>query len=138
VKSHARILIVDDEQLVRKMMREVLLREGYGTVREAPDGEVALAKLQKERFDVVITDIRMPNMSGIELMIEIKKRFPRIAVIVMTGFGDVHTPDEAKELGADEYVTKPIRPREIDVIVERVRMRQMVTRRDLPQPTLTP
>ncbi|MEW5702752.1 MAG: response regulator [Candidatus Zixiibacteriota bacterium] len=128
MKSRARILIVDDEPLVRRMIREILLREGYPVIHEAPDGQSALTKIEKHRTDIVITDIRMPHMSGIELLIQIKARFPHTAVIVMTGFGDVHTSDEAKSLGADEYVTKPIKPREIEVIVERVRMRQMVSR----------
>jgi YesN/AraC family two-component response regulator len=105
------------------------VREGYATVVEAGDGETALARLRRERFDIIITDVRMPLMSGLELLVQAKQEFPKISVIVMTGFGDIHTPDEAKDLGADEYVTKPFKAREIEVIVERVRMRQIVSGR---------
>ena len=130
MKSRAHILVVDDERVVRDVLQNILLHEGYSRVVRASDGQVAMDKLAKERFDVVITDVKMPMMSGIELLIKIKELYPHIAVIVITGFGDVHTPEEAQSLGADEYVTKPIQAREIAVIVERVRMRQMVTRGD--------
>jgi len=129
LKSRARILVVDDEELLRRMLRQILLREGYGAVVGVSDGETALARLRQERFDIMITDVRMPLMSGLELLVQVKQEFPKISVIVMTGFGDIHTPDEAKNLGADEYVTKPFKAREIEVIVERVRMRQIVSGR---------
>lgn len=130
MKSRAHILVVDDDRIVRDVLRNILLHEGYSRVVGAADGQVAMVKLAKEHFDVVITDVKMPVMSGIELLIKIKELYPHIAVIVITGFGDVRTPEEAQSLGADEYVTKPIQAREIAVIVERVRMRQMVTRSD--------
>ena len=126
MKSRARILVVDDEELLRKMLRSILLREGYGSVHCVPDGAAALQKLQKQRFDIMRTDVRMPDMSGIELLIKVKQLYPDMQVVVMTGFGDIHTPEEARQDGADEYITKPFKAREVEVIVERVRIRQMV------------
>ena len=136
MKSRAHILVVDDEALLRKMLRAILVREGFNAVQCASDGEAAMDKLAKQRYDVVITDVRMPRMSGIELLIKVKEKYPHIAVVVMTGFGDVHTPEEARSLGADEYITKQFKAREIEVIVERVRMRQMVggIKSKTPQP----
>ncbi|HUU45178.1 MAG TPA: response regulator [Acidobacteriota bacterium] len=126
MKSRARILVVDDEELLRNMLRSILLREGYRSVRCVPDGMTALHKLKKQKFDIMLTDVRMPDMSGIELLIKAKRLYPGMGVVVMTGFGDVHTPEEARGCGADEYITKPFKVREVEVIVERVRVRQMV------------
>lgn len=134
MKSRAHILVVDDEPLLRRMLRGILVREGFNAVKCAGDGEAALQKLAKEHYDIVLTDVRMPRMSGIELLIRIKKEYPHIAVVVMTGFGDIHTPEEAQSLGADEYITKPFKASEIEVIVERVRMRQMVGGVKAPPP----
>lgn len=128
MKSRARILVVDDEELLRTMLRSILLREGYHSVQCVPDGAMALEKLKKLRFDIMITDVRMPDMSGIELLIKTKELYPLMGVVVMTGFGDIHTPEEARRFGADEYITKPFRAREVEVIVERVRVRQMIGR----------
>lgn len=129
VKSRARILVVDDEQLLRRMVRSVLAPKGYAT-EMAHDAEDALAKQSKSPFEIVITDIRMPGMAdGFNLLKIIKSQWPDTAVIVMTGYGDVRTPDRARELGADEYITKPFNAREIEVIVERVCWRRMVSHR---------
>lgn len=125
MKSRARILVVDDEELLRKMVRNILVRVGYGSVKCAADGNSALEKLSKRRFDILITDIRMPDMSGLELLVKVRELYPDLDVVVMTGFGDLHTPEEAKNLGAAEYITKPFKASEIEVIIERVRMQQI-------------
>ena len=132
MKSRAHILVVDDEALLRKMLRTILVREGFNAVKCTNDGETALAKLAKERFDIVITDVRMPGMDGMELLSKIKEQYPEIAVVVMTGYGDMNTPEQARLLGADEYITKPFKATEIEVIVERVRIRQLVSGAKLP------
>ncbi len=130
MKSRARVLIVDDEALMRRLVRSILIKEGY-FVAQASGVEDALAKLKKSHFDIVITDICMPDMDGLELLTAVKKTDPDIGVIVMTGFGDANTPDQARALGADEYFTKPFNEREITVIVERVCWRRMVANRPL-------
>lgn len=128
MKSRARVLVVDDEHLMRRMVRSILVKEGY-SVTQAVDGDDALAKLEKSRFDIVITDINMPGSDGFQLLSAIRQANPEIGVIVMTGFGDSTTPDRARQLGADEYITKPFNAREIEVIVERVCWRRLVARR---------
>lgn len=128
MKSRARVLIVDDEALMRRLVRRILIKEGY-FIAQASGVEDALAKLQKSHFDIVITDICMPDADGFELLTAVKEKHPDTGVIVMTGFGDPSTPDRARALGADEYFTKPFNEREITVIVERVCWRRMVANR---------
>jgi DNA-binding NtrC family response regulator len=125
MKSRARVLVVDDERLMRRLVRQILIREGY-TVVTSPDAAEAIRKLAKSRFDIVITDLRMPDTDGFKLIKDLKSRYPSLSIIVMTGFGDVDTADEVRRHGADEYVTKPFNEREIQVIVERVCWRRMV------------
>jgi len=125
MKSRARILVVDDEPLMHKLVRGILVGKGY-CVETAGDATNALDKLAKSGFDIVITDLRMPQTDGFELLAKIKGQWPDVGVIVMTGFGDARTPDRALAKGADEYITKPFNVREIEVIVERVCWRRMV------------
>ena len=125
MKSRARVLVVDDEQLMRRLVRTILVREGY-SVATAPGADEALEKLKKTRFDIVITDLQMPGSHGFALVRNIKENWPAVGVIVMTGFGDADTADQARRNGADEYVTKPFNEREIQVIVERICWRRMV------------
>lgn len=141
MKSRARVLVVDDEALMRKMVRGILGAKGY-CVESSADAHGALKKLEESGFDLVITDLRMPDCDGFELLSQIKATWPDVGVVVMTGFGDAHTPDRAREKGADEYITKPFNAREIEVIVERVCWRRIVLQgggRPIPSPeTIAP
>ncbi len=110
---------------MRKMVRSILVARGY-CVETSADVKDALEKLEKSGFDMVITDLRMPDCDGFELLTRIKETWPDVGVVVMTGFGDAHTPDKARAKGADEYITKPFNAREIEVIVERVCWRRIV------------
>ncbi len=119
------MLVVDDEPLMRKMVRGILVGKGY-CVETAGGVTDALDKLAKSGFDIVVTDLRIPEIDGFELLARVKQQWPNVGVIVMTGFGDAKTPDLARTKGADEYITKPFNAREIEVIVERVCWRRMV------------
>jgi DNA-binding NtrC family response regulator len=101
------LLIVDDDPLVCDSLKEMLLLEGY-RVDTAPSGEQALAKLRQERFRVILSDIQMPGISGLELLGELKGRFPDTPVIFITGHGHIDGAVEAIKLGAYDYITKPI------------------------------
>ncbi len=101
------LLIVDDDPLVCDSLREMLLLEGYRT-DTALDGYQAMAKLQGERFRVIISDIRMPGVNGLELLRELKGRSPDTPVIFITGHGYIDDAVEAIKLGAYDYLTKPI------------------------------
>jgi DNA-binding NtrC family response regulator len=101
------LLIVDDESLVCESLKEMLSLEGY-TVDAVPDGAAALAKIKEDRYQLIISDIRMPGLNGIELLKELKGRAPDTAIIFITGHGHIEGAVEAIKLGAYDYIAKPI------------------------------
>ena len=114
-----RILIVDDEPLIRESLYEILRIEGY-SVQMAPTAEAALEILQKGPVDIVLTDMRLPKMNGIELLAQVKKDHPETEVILITGYGSVGTAVEAMKAGAYDYITKPINDSEIKLIIDKI------------------
>jgi len=118
MKSSVSILIVDDEEMMRTLLNRILSREGY-KIRSAEDGVIALEVLKAEKFDIIISDMKMPRMNGFELLKIVKKEYPKIGVIIMTAYGDTYTVKDALLLGADEYITKPFKSYEISLVVER-------------------
>ncbi len=106
----ARILIIDDEPQIRSMLRLMLERVGY-EVAEAPDGIEGIRRYRENPADLIITDLIMPNKDGIGMIIDLKKEFPKVKIIAMSG-GGVNRPegylDGAKKLGAARTLTKPI------------------------------
>lgn len=113
----ARILIVDDEQIIRESLSFVLKKEGYH-VEEASNGAEALRKHEAQPFDVVITDIEMPEMRGIELLERISHRTPETFVVVITAFGSIETAIQALRKGAYDYILKPI---DFDDLIHRIK-----------------
>ncbi len=114
-----RILVVDDDSLVRRSLCEVLSFEGYAC-SNAGDAEEGFKKLKETPFDLVISDIKMPGMDGVELLKKIKAEFPQISVIIMTGFGSIENAVVAMREGALDYITKPIIDDEIKILIRRV------------------
>ncbi len=106
-----RLLIVDDEQSIRRLCMTVGEALGY-TCMEANSGETALALLEEQPAHMILTDMVMPNMSGIEFLEKVKKLLPRSEVAVMTGHGSVETAVQAMKLGAYDYISKPFSPLE--------------------------
>ena len=102
----ARILIVDDEMPIRRTLRDILEFEGYD-VDEASDGLECVAKVQKEKFDVIITDIKMPKMDGIEALERLQILSPETPVIMVSGHGTIDTAVEAVKKGAFDFISKP-------------------------------
>src|SRR6266566_6005078 len=100
------ILIVDDELGMRQFLTHLFQREGH-TVRVAENGREAMALLQQESSDLVLSDIRMPDMSGIELLRTVRQLLPEVEVIMMTAFANVDSAREAFLLGAYDFVQKP-------------------------------
>nr|NIN23433.1 response regulator [Candidatus Aminicenantes bacterium]NIN47137.1 response regulator [Candidatus Aminicenantes bacterium]NIN90061.1 response regulator [Candidatus Aminicenantes bacterium]NIT28559.1 response regulator [Candidatus Aminicenantes bacterium] len=98
-KAHFRILVVEDDLEMRSLLADELSEDGYDVV-QAGDGVEAVTKVANQRFDLVITDMRMPKMGGLELLPAVKKVSPDIPVIVISSFGDWQTSAEAKERGS--------------------------------------
>ncbi|MFC2074677.1 sigma-54-dependent transcriptional regulator [Bdellovibrionota bacterium] len=108
----AKILVVDDDASIREFLEIMLKRDNY-EVKTAINGEKAWKQFQKESFDVVITDMQMPKMSGIELLEKIKESNPETVVLVITAFGSTETAVDAMRLGAFDYIAKPFKIDEI-------------------------
>jgi two-component system, NtrC family, nitrogen regulation response regulator NtrX len=102
----AKILVVDDETPIRRTLRDILEFEGY-EVEEASDGLECVAKVQKEKFDVIITDIKMPRMDGIEALERLQILSPETPVIMVSGHGTIDTAVEAVKKGAFDFISKP-------------------------------
>ncbi|MDD5729701.1 MAG: sigma-54 dependent transcriptional regulator [Candidatus Omnitrophica bacterium] len=113
------ILVVDDEPLVRHSLREFLALQGY-VVNVASNGREALGLLKDYTADIVITDIKMPEMDGLQLLKHIKADFPATPVILITSFGSIENAVEAMKDGAYDYITKPIVDNEIKMVIERL------------------
>jgi two-component system, NtrC family, response regulator PilR len=126
--SISRVLVVDDERSMRELLSIVLRRDGYD-VLVAGDGKAALEILKRERVDVLITDIRMPELSGVEVLAEAKKIDPAIISIIMTAFASTDTAVDALRLGAADYVHKS--PNAVSDL--RIRVRKELERKRLQE-----
>jgi two-component system response regulator PilR (NtrC family) len=114
--SPARILVVDDEEGMREFLGILLQKEGY-RVQTAQSGQEALVRLGKERFDLVITDLKMPKMSGIELLNRIKEKDPDVGVVLITAYASTETAVDAMKGGAFDYIAKPFDVEEMKEVV---------------------
>jgi CheY-like chemotaxis protein len=119
----ARVLIVDDDAICRAIAVEALSQDGH-VCQEAEDGEVATRRLAHTPMDLVITDLLMPNKEGIETIMEIRKLWPGMKIIAMSGGSGAAAPDQllkmAARLGADETLIKPLRAQTLKEAVWRV------------------
>jgi carbon-monoxide dehydrogenase iron sulfur subunit len=113
-----RILIVEDESDMRNGLQKILSRKGY-SVDTAEDGLKAVEKIKQLSFQVVIADLMMPKMDGISVLQTAKDINHKIAVIIITGYGTVTSAVESMRLGAFDYITKPFKPDDITLVVER-------------------
>jgi len=114
----ARILICDDQEMMRDSLAAILVRADHDVVATG-DGPAAVARLSAGRFDLLITDLRMPRMSGIELLAESRRLRPEMPVVLMTAFASVQTAVDAMKAGAYDYIQKPFDGDEIKLLVER-------------------
>ncbi len=114
----AHLLIIDDEAIARENLSHILTREGY-TTDVAPSGKKALELLQTKEYDLVLSDLMMPGLSGMELLAEIKTRRPATEIILITGYASVSTAVEAMQKGAYSYIEKPVNLDELRVQVRR-------------------
>ena len=112
------ILVVDDEANLRRVLTAQLSRDGY-EVHTAPDGEAGLAVLREHHIDLVITDLRMPKMDGLELLRQALRGDPQLPVVILTAHGTVDNAVEALKTGAFDYITKPFDQAEVRTIVKK-------------------
>ena len=111
-----RILVVDDEDFQRDLLKKLLSRAGY-EVEEAQSPEVALSILDKEEFQVIITDLIMLDMDGVEFCLRVRETNSKTVIIALTGHVDLYDIDKLKLAGFDNYLTKPIK---VEVIQEAI------------------
>lgn len=116
--SSPRILVVDDEMIVCESCKRILEEEGY-EVETALSGKEAFDQMKAAPFDIVITDLKMPGIDGMEVLKTIRKEYPDTFVIMITGFSTVETAVEAMKLGAFDYIPKPFTPDEVTIVVKR-------------------
>lgn len=119
MESKQKILVIDDEKGLRDLLTFELSSLGYNIVTAA-DGLEGIEKVKKEKFDLVILDLKMPKLSGTETLKEIKKIDPAIEAIVATGYGTVETAVECMKIGAYDYIAKPFNIDELSVLIEKV------------------
>jgi DNA-binding NtrC family response regulator len=113
------ILIVDDEEIIRESLSFILNKEGY-RVADAANGRIALDRIREESFDLVLTDLEMPEMKGIELLESINKFSPETLVVIITAYGSIDTAIAALRQGAVDYILKPVEFDELLIKVKRL------------------
>ena len=120
-----RILVVDDELSIREFLQIMLQKEDYD-VSCAEDGLQALETFQKRSFDLIISDLQMPNMTGIELLKKVKNQDPTVLFLMITAFGSTETAVEAMKLGAYDYITKPFKIDEVRINIQNALSRKFL------------
>jgi DNA-binding NtrC family response regulator len=126
-----KILVVDDEVLIREMIKKGLSQIGGFSVEVAQSGLEAIEKMEKEIFDLVLTDLKMPEMDGLELLKNIKGTRPEMMVILMTAYGSIETAVEAMRIGANDYITKPINFDDLLIHISKVQKESLLLRENL-------
>ena len=131
MEAREKILVTDDEEGVRRLLKQIFLDEGYQVITAA-DGEEALRKLAEESPQVMTLDIKMPGMSGMEVLARLSDEQPDVCLIMVTAVNDVSSAVEAMKQGALDYITKPFDP---DEVLQKVRRaiqawRQLSQKRD--------
>ncbi|NIX57988.1 MAG: response regulator, partial [candidate division Zixibacteria bacterium] len=124
-EERGRVLVVDDEESVRDLLQRILEGAAYNVVTAA-DGQETLDKMSELDIEVVLLDIKMPGMSGIEVLQQLTAYYPDICVIMVTAIDDAQTAVETMKLGAYDYIIKPLNPAETVLTVQRA-----IEKRDL-------
>jgi DNA-binding NtrC family response regulator len=125
-----RILVVDDEPVVRESLNDWFAQDGY-PIDMAASGREALQKLQESSWDILLTDVKMPGMDGLELQQKAKEIDPDITIIIMTAYASVDSAMQAIKEGAYDYVTKPLDPDDLEQIIIRAGERQQLLRENV-------
>ena len=130
-KMNQRILIVEDEAPMCELLMSFFSDKGY-RVDTIQNGEGALGRLEEQDYALVITDIKLPGMSGLELLARIRVDWPEVAVIIMTAFSSISSAVEAMKLGAEDYIGKPFQLDELAITVEKA-LERLSLRREVKE-----
>ncbi len=125
-----RMLVVDDDPSLRNMMNIVLKKEGYD-VTCVENAKVALSTLKNESFELIISDIKMPDISGIELLKKVKSLDPDMPVVMITAYGSTDDAVEAMKLGAENYITKPFNLDELKIIIDKILYKKSIEKENV-------
>ena len=129
-KKKTRILVVDDEEIVRESLCAWLQEDGY-SVEVAPNGGVAIERMKSEPWAILLVDLKMPGIDGLQVLEEARKLQPDAAVIIMTAYATVDTAVKAIKIGAYDYLVKPLRPEELSSMMERLITQQELMRENI-------
>lgn len=111
------ILFVDDEKLIRNLFARELRDEGF-KVTTAAGGSEAIGEVERTKYDLVVTDLMMPGVDGFDVLKAVKRHAPQTCVIILTGYGDLQSSNDALRLGADDFILKPC---EVSDLISRIR-----------------
>ena len=128
--TRTKILIVDDELIMRESLAGWLERDGY-VIETAASGAEGLERLKETRFDILLVDIKMDGMSGLDVLEKVKSTDPDVAVVMITAYGSISTAIDAMKKGAYEYLLKPFDPNELGVLIEKIIETQAQARENL-------
>ena len=128
--SGTKILIVDDEMIMRESLAGWLERDGH-LVEKAGSGEEALEKIKTTRFDILLVDIKMGGISGLEVLKNVKENDSDVEVVMITAYGSIPTAIEAIKNGAYDYLLKPFDPNELGVLINKIIRHQAQARENL-------
>jgi DNA-binding NtrC family response regulator len=120
-----RILLVDDDKNTADGLKKILLQDGYDTGCTYTGNE-ALDLIEAEHFDIVITDMKLPDISGFSIIEKVKKENIDIAVVMITAFSSIQTAIDAMKKGADDYLTKPVNIEELELILKKILERRLL------------
>ena len=129
-KKSTRILVVDDEEIVRESLSAWLEKDGFA-LDTAEDGPSGLAKLAAERRSILLVDLKMPGMDGLEVLRRAKEAQPDLAVVIMTAYATVDTAVNAMKGGAYDYLVKPFDPEELSLMIQKIVSQQALVRENL-------
>jgi DNA-binding NtrC family response regulator len=129
-RKSTRILIVDDEEIVRESMSGWLEKDGY-SLSSAPDGASALKAVDEGDWSILVVDLKMPGIDGLQVLQKVKESHPQIAIVIMTAYATVDTAVRAMKLGAYDYIVKPFDPEELSLMIQKIVAQQALVRENL-------
>jgi DNA-binding NtrC family response regulator len=130
MERHASILVVEDDRAQREALQEILQQEGYD-LETVPDGETGLKRLQEQGFDLVLTDMSLPGVGGLDILKFLVHHQPHCLCIIVTGYATVKNSVDAMRLGAYDYLPKPVDPQELRLVVQRALEHQRLQQENL-------